>query len=100
MSVIGTFEKNANGFLGTVRTATLDLEVRIEPEAEKLNDRAPDYRVWTGSAEFGVGWIREHQRLGRYPSLKLDDPAFPAPVYANLVPDEANPERFLLLWSR
>ena len=39
--------------------------------------------------------------MGReYISLKLDDPSFPAAIYANLIQTEANPETFTLIWSR
>ena len=34
-----------------------------------------------------------------YLSVKLDDPSFNAPIYANLVQDEEG-EGFALIWSR
>jgi hypothetical protein len=32
--------------------------------------------------------------------VKLDDPSFPAPIFANLVPDEASDTNYSLIWSR
>ncbi|WP_156180163.1 DUF736 family protein, partial [Bradyrhizobium sp. LTSPM299] len=34
-----------------------------------------------------------------YLSVKLDDPSFPAPIYASLVKGEGD-EGFILIWSR
>ena len=35
-----------------------------------------------------------------YLSLKLDDPSFTAPIYANLFDDDEGGEGYTLLWSR
>jgi uncharacterized protein (DUF736 family) len=41
--------------------------------------------------------VRETDR--EYLSVKLDDPSFPAPIYASLVKDEGE-DSFTLIWSR
>jgi len=50
------------------------------------------------NADFGAAWkktARETQR--EYLSVKLDDPSFPAPIYANLFKGETD---YTLVWSR
>ena len=45
-------------------------------------------------------WKKKSQDTGReYHSVKLDDPSFPAPIYATLVEVEGE-EGFSLIWSR
>ena len=45
-------------------------------------------------------WKKKSQDTGReYHSVKLDDPSFPAPIYATLVEVEGE-EGHSLIWSR
>lgn len=98
MATIGTFTKSTDGFTGAVRTLTLNVKATIRP-AERENDKAPDYRVYAGAIEFGAAW-RKTSNAGRdYLSLKLDDPSFPAPIYASLVEIEGE-DSLSLIWSR
>jgi len=101
MATIGTFSKDDNGsFTGSVRTLTVNAKVRITPDADKAKDTAPDYRVHAGSAEIGAAWKKTAAENGHgYLSVKLDDPSFPQPIYANLVETEDG-RSFLLIWSR
>lgn len=97
MTIIGTFTRRGDGFTGTLDTLTLHREVEIRP-IDKAGDRAPDYRVTAGTTELGVAWHRSGRERD-YLSLKLDDPSFPAPVFAHLLePDDQG--RCHLLWSR
>ncbi|HYG88327.1 MAG TPA: DUF736 domain-containing protein [Azospirillum sp.] len=98
MATIGTFTKDGDGYTGQIRTLTLNAKAKLTPE-DKASDKAPDYRVFVGTIEIGAGWKRTGRDGGAdYVSLKLDDPSFPAPVYANLVHGEDG--GFVLLWSR
>jgi uncharacterized protein (DUF736 family) len=82
MATIGTFTKTENGgFTGTVTTLALHVKARISP-AEKANDKAPDFRVFAGPTEFGAAWKKKSNEGREYLSVKLDDPSFPAPIYA------------------
>jgi uncharacterized protein (DUF736 family) len=64
------------------------------------NDKAPDYRIFAGATEFGAAWKKTARDSDReYLSVKLDDPSFPAPVYASLVRVEGE-EDYSLIWSR
>jgi uncharacterized protein (DUF736 family) len=99
MATIGTFTKTENGFTGTVKTLSLNVKTVKFVPAEGDSERGPDFRVFAGS-EFGAAWkktARETQR--EYLSVKLDDPSFPAPIYASLVEAEDG-EGQALIWSR
>ena len=57
-------------------------------------------RVFVGrDVEIGAAWSKRSEEGRDYLSLKLDDPSFTAPIYANLFNDEGG-EGFNLLWSR
>ena len=49
--------------------------------------------------EFGAGWTKAARETGaEYLSLKLDDPSFPAPIYATLPQGDDGEHK--LIWSR
>jgi uncharacterized protein (DUF736 family) len=53
------------------------------------------------AVEFGAGWKKTSQSSDRdYISVKLDDPSFPDPIFANLMPDEGRDTNYSLIWSR
>jgi uncharacterized protein (DUF736 family) len=97
MAQIGTFTRNSDGFVGVIRTLRLNAKVRFVP-ADKDNDKAPDLRGYAGGIEIGAAWKRTAKETGReFFSVKLDDPSFPAPIYATLVEVENG---YALIWSR
>ena len=97
MATIGTFTKTSSGFTGTIQTIGLKAKVAITP-VEKRSESQPDYRVFVGKVEIGAGWSRTSKGNGReFVSVKLDDPSFAAPIYANLVERDGQHE---LIWSR
>lgn len=99
MATIGTFTKADNGnFTGTIKTATLNLKTTIRP-VDKESDKAPDYRVAAASVELGAGWKKTSREQRDYLTVKLDDPSFPAPIYATLVETDTASE-YALIWSR
>jgi uncharacterized protein (DUF736 family) len=73
--------------------------VRIVPESSRANDNAPSHRVFVGRAEIGAAWPKRSNEGRDYLSVKLDDPSFNAPIYANLF-DAEDGETFNLIWSR
>ena len=98
MANIGTFKKSGNEFQGEIVTLSLQSRgVRIVPEANQTSDMAPSHRVFVGRAEIGAAWSKRSSERRDYLSVKLDDPSFTAPIYANLVEDV---EGFALIWSR
>jgi uncharacterized protein (DUF736 family) len=99
MATIGTFTAADNGYTGSVKTLTLNVKAKFVA-TEKDNDKAPDYRIFAGFTEFGAAWKKTARETDReYLSVKLDDPSFPAPIYASLVKGEGD-DSFTLIWSR
>lgn len=101
MATIGTFKKTASEeFVGDIVTLSVQAKnVRIVPDANRANDNAPSHRVMVGKAEIGAAWTKQSNEGRDYLGLKLDDPSFTAPIYANLFDDEDG-ETFNLIWSR
>ncbi|TPJ31840.1 DUF736 domain-containing protein [Mesorhizobium sp. B2-7-2] len=101
MATIGTFKKtNANEFTGEIVTLSVQAKgVRIVPDTRASGENAPSHRVVVGKAEIGAAWSKRSNEGRDYLGLKLDDPSFTAPIYANLFADEEG-EGHSLIWSR
>lgn len=100
MANIGSFKKTGNDYTGSITTLSLQAKnVRIVPEETRTNDNAPSHRVYVGKAEIGAAWSKRSNEGRDYLGLKLDDPSFTAPIFANLFDDEAG-DTFSLIWSR
>ena len=98
MATIGTFTKSSDGsYAGSIKTLSLNVKTAQLRPAEKANDKAPDYRVFAGGIEFGAAWKKTSAENRDYLSVKLDDPSFAAPIFANLVDAD---EGYSLIWSR
>ena len=99
MATIGTFTAADNSYGGSIKTLTLSIRCKFVP-TEKDNDKAPDYRIIAGAVECGAAWKKTARDSDReYLSVKLDDPSFPAPIYASLVKGEGD-DSFNLIWTR
>jgi uncharacterized protein (DUF736 family) len=100
MANIGSFKKSGSEFQGEIVTLSVQTKnVRIVPEANRGNDNAPSHRIYVGRAEIGAAWSKRSSEGRDYLSVKLDDPSFNAPIYANLFDDEDG-DGFTLIWSR
>ena len=101
MATIGTFKKTANNeFVGDIVTLSVQAKgVRIVPDSNRANENAPSHRVMVGRAEIGAAWTKQSNEGRDYLGLKLDDPSFTAPIFANLFDDEEG-EGYSLIWSR
>lgn len=98
MAQIGTFTRGDDGILsGTIRTLSLNVKARFVPADPSSNEKAPALRVLAGSVEIGAAWKRTSKENSEYHSVKLDDPSFPAPIFANLVEVDGG---YALVWSR
>ncbi|AVO39997.1 DUF736 domain-containing protein [Simplicispira suum] len=98
MANIGTFTAQNGNYTGTVRTLTLNVKVRLVP-SDKASENAPDYRVVAGNGlEIGAAWKKLSKAERPYLSVTLDDPSFPATLYARLVEGEDGAHN--LIWSR
>ena len=69
------------------------------PEETRSNDNAPSHRVFVGKVEIGAAWAKRSNEGRDYLGLKLDDPSFTAPIFANLFDDEGS-DTYSLIWSR
>jgi len=99
MAQIGTFSRNEDGtYNGVIRTLTLNVKATLRP-SPKDHEKAPDFRVQARGVELGAAWVKTARESGaEYLSVKLDDPSFPAPIYATLVHGDNDEHR--LIWSR
>jgi uncharacterized protein (DUF736 family) len=100
MANIGSFKKSGTEFQGEIVTLSFQAKgVRIVHETTKSNDNAPSHRIYVGRAEIGAAWSKRSNEGRDYLSVKLDDPSFNAPIFANLFDDEDG-EGYTLIWSR
>jgi len=67
---------------------------------ENPSDKGPHFRIFAGNVELGAAWQKTAKDTERdYLSVKLDDPSFPAPIYATLIEVEGQ-DGLQLIWSR
>lgn len=98
MAKIGSFKKVSGELKGQISTLTLQVQsVRIVAE-DQASGSAPSHRVFVGDVEVGAAWTKHTQENRRFLSLKLDDPSFIAPIFAQLFEGEAG--EFDLVWNR
>ena len=98
MAQIGTFTRAEDGsYTGIIKTLSLNIKARFLPAEPSENEKAPNLRVMARDVEIGAAWQRTSKDNTVYHSVKLDDPSFPAPIYANLVEVDGG---HALVWSR
>ncbi len=104
MATIGSFIVSKDGYVGTIRTLTVNVKARIVANDQKKSEdapdfRVPDFRVYAGRAELGAAWkARSNGDAPRdYLSVQLDDPSFPEPIRAALFEDNG---AAYLVWNR
>ncbi len=100
MPVIGTFSAVKDGYAGSIRTLMLNGRVRIVPNDRKTGADAPDFRISLGHTEIGAAWRKTKQGTEQsYLKVRLDDPAWPQPVWGVLL--ESTEDGLLrLVWRR
>ena len=98
MATIGTFTSTENGFSGSIHTLALNVKARIA-RIENPSDKGPHFRIYAGNVELGAAWQKTSEQGRDYLSVKLDDPSFPAPIYATLAEVEGG-DGLQLIWSR
>jgi uncharacterized protein (DUF736 family) len=99
MATIGTFKKSGEELTGEIICLAVQAKnVRFVPNDARGNDKAPSHRVMAGRAEIGAAWTERSKNDVDYLSVKLDDPSFVAPIYANLFEGENG--EYQLVWNR
>lgn len=51
MATIGTFTAQDNGYVGSIKTLTLNIKAKFAT-SDKENDKAPDYRIFAGTTDY------------------------------------------------
>ena len=87
------FLRNAGRWGGTVARAPCHAALPQSGLVQSALCGAPH------NAEIGAAWSKRSGEGRDYLSVKLDDPSFNAPIYANLF-DEEGGESYTLIWSR
>jgi uncharacterized protein (DUF736 family) len=93
MANIGTFTAEKDGFTGTLRTLTLNVKVKLVPNDKGDNENAPDFRLQAAGHEVGAAWKKTSEAGREYLSVSIDDPSFPATVYARLIEERGRHAR-------
>jgi len=102
MAIIGKFTLSGGKFTGTIETLALKAKVVFQPE-EAGGENAPSHRIYSGKSEIGAAWQKTSKAGLAYLSVKLDDPSFPAPVFASLFAEDTEnmeSKAFNLVWQR
>lgn len=102
MSTIGHFTlAKDGGWIGIIRTLTVNAKVRLVPNDNRDHDGAPAYRLLLGHNCVGEAW--EAQTRGEEPRaylrVRFDDPALLQPISAALLPTEGGAAA-KLIWNR
>ena len=88
MANIGTFTAEKDGYTGTLLTLTLNVKVKLVPNDKGDSENAPDFRLQAAGHDIGAAWKKTSEAGRDYLSVTVDDPSFPAPVYARLIEGE------------
>lgn len=103
MPAIGYVQRQRDGsFKGSLRTLSVNAEIEILPNAHKSGDQ-PDYRVVSGDADLGGGWVRTGEVSQReYVRLAISAPELGnRTLYANLgrAAGQADDDAFAIIWN-
>jgi uncharacterized protein (DUF736 family) len=102
MVVIGMFTPAKDGgWIGSIRTLTIDAKVRLVPNDNRDGDQSPAFHVVLGHARIGKAWQARStgDRPKEYVRVTLDGPGLIAPIDAALFPSEDGASANLV-WSR
>lgn len=101
MATIGTFQQSENNeFSGEIVTLSLQAKKgRIVPDMRSSDENASGQQVFVCRIEVVAVWSKQSNEGRNHLGLKLNDPSFIAPIYANLVEDEDG-QSHSLIWSR
>ncbi len=102
MAMIGTFTlAKDGGWVGRIRTLTVNSRVRLVPNDNRNGDHSPDYRVYVGASEIGAAWRgqRAGDRPSKYLRVRLDDPSLYEPLTAAMI-QGTDGTSARLVWSR
>ena len=105
MSAIGyvTHNPERDSYNGTLKTLTISTGIEIVPNAEKEDDRQPDYRIYTDEkTELGAAWRKVGKSSGKpYISLTFAAPELGRRLFANLGPaaGQDDDQVYAIIWN-
>jgi len=102
MAVIGTFTSSKDGgWVGIIRTLTINTKVRLVPNDDRSSKKAPAFRVFVGGSRIGEAWEARTSGVSPkdYLKVKLDDPMLPEPMSAAMFASESG-DSAQMFWSR
>jgi uncharacterized protein (DUF736 family) len=102
MSVIGTFTPTKDGgWTGSIRTLTIQAQLRFVPNDNRENENAPLFRVFVGRSRIGDAWAARSSGDDQqeYLRVRLDDPTLFKPLDAALFRSKDGKEA-QLAWGR
>ena len=56
MARIGSFTAEKDGYVGSIRSLSINIKTSFVANKDKASDGAPDFRIYGGSAELGAAW--------------------------------------------
>ena len=103
MTTIATLTvKQDDSLEGTLATLTVTALIAVIPNARKMKDAEPDYRIVSrkNGFELGAGWKRFSQSTGaEYVSVSLSAPEF-GTIYGNIANAPGDdPTRKVIIWN-
>jgi len=102
MAIIGNFiPAKDGGWIGSIRTLTIDAKVRFIPNEDRHASNAPTFKVFVGQSRIGHAWeaLSSGDEPKTYLFVKLDDPNFTEPIGAALfLADDGTTAQ--LVWNR
>ncbi len=102
MSVIGAFSPHKDGgWVGTIRTLTINVKARFVPNDDRENEQAPLFRIFAGQSEIGAAWRQRTsgENSREYLSVRLDDPGLSEGISAAMFESEDG-RAAQMIWSR
>nr|WP_295742497.1 DUF736 family protein [uncultured Acidocella sp.] len=102
MATIGKFTPAKDGgWIGSVQTLTISAKLRLVPNDDRGDEKAPAFRILLGQSRIGDAW--EARSGGDEPKdylrVRLDDPSLLEPLSAALFPAEDG-QSAQLVWKR
>ena len=101
-TTIATLVTKGDTFEGILHTLALNVPIVLVPNATKMKDMEPDYRIISrrNGFELGGGWKRISKSSGEeYISVSLSAPEL-GKIYGNLAPAPGgDPSKRVILWN-
>lgn len=94
---LATLKATKNGYSGELKTLTVRAKIDIVPNDKKQSEKSPSHRVLAAGVEIGAGWTKRSKAGADYLSIRIDDPALAAPIFAAVVTTKTGPA---LVWGR